>query len=239
MDYSVVLEQITKHIATVAIKNNPIKESYSNLDEFMKAVESVSPKKEYQINQHIFLVYCQAFEQGSGEIYDNIIKCYQFRFNFGHSVLTRPVLKLMVEFIGNSKVLEVGAGNCYHGHALKLSGVDIVMTDLPNNQYPGRHMLGRPSWQELIYLDACAAIHKFTDRTTLLLIWPPPNSTMAIDSLTTFKGDKFIYIGEKNIDVNGTTDFFNTLESQWILKETIDLPHFIGVHDQICFYQRN
>lgn len=239
MDYSVVLEQITKHIATVAIKNNPINESYSSLDEFMKAVESVSPKKEYQINEHIFLIYCQAMEQGSGEIYDNIIKCYQFRFNFGHSVLTRPVLKRMVEFIGNSKVLEVGAGNCYHGHALKLSGVDIVMTDLPNNQYPGRHMLGRPPWQQMIYLDACTAIRRFTDRTTLLLIWPPPNSTMAIDSLIAFKGDKFIYIGEKNIDVNGTTDFFTELSKKWSLKETIELPHFIGVHDQICFYQRN
>ena len=136
------IEKLKKEITKEATSNNPIKEYYPDLKTFMRAVNSISPQSEYKCTRNIVEIYLNPTK----EEYNNIVQCYLFRFNFGHSVLSECALNNIVQFIGNTKVLEVGAGNCYHGHALKLSGVDIIMTDIKENEYPGRHMISRRPW---------------------------------------------------------------------------------------------
>lgn len=211
-------------------------ESYSK-EEFLAMIKSMSPSKrhlEYKLSKSLDLLALNP----SKEEYDMLVEMYAFRFYFGHSVITMESLNKLVQFIGKSKVLEIGAGNGYTGRALQLSGIDVTLTDIPNNIYPCLQMFDKKPWTEIIYMDNISALNKYVDCDCLLMIWPPPGILMAYDSIKLFKGSKFIYIGEWSGGQNGTSDFFSELDKNWNIIEKVNVPNFMATSDSIYLFTR-
>ena len=204
---------------------------------FLKLVKKRSPS-----DKHKFYKLSKSLEELAISLtqdeYNMLVEMYAFRFYFGHSVITAESLAQICKFVGTSKVLEIGAGNGYIGFAMKLSGIDIVLTDIQFNDYPSLKMIGKQPWTEIIEMDNITALKKYTDVDCLMLIWPPPGSAMAYDSLRKFNGSKFIYIGEWVGGQSGTIDFFNELKDKWTREEKFTIPNFIATFDEIHLFTR-
>jgi len=72
---------------------------------------------------------------------------------------------------------------------------------------------------------------------TLVLIWPDWNSPVALNCLKKFKGDTLIYVGE----VRGCTaddKFQNKVDSEWEHFETVAIPSWQGLHDDMHVFKR-
>lgn len=76
-------------------------------------------------------------------------------------------IKEMVKFIGKNKVLEIGAGRGLFAYLLSLENVDIVATDFASWRRSGFNFM---KIEERDYLDS---INKYSDRSVLIIIWPP------------------------------------------------------------------
>jgi len=155
-----------------------------------------------------------------------------FRRHFAYTFPTKEMIDKMVEFIGNDGVIEVGAGKGLHAYLLQLKGVNIITTDdyswaTPQNGYAFMNI------EKLSHLDS---IKKYNDKNVLLLIWPPFDNPMAYDTLKTFKGNKFIFIGEEEGGATGDDKFHKLLKKEWYLKDTVEIPQFIMAFDKVYMY---
>ncbi len=61
---------------------------------------------------------------------------------------------------------------------------------------------------------------------------------MSDQSINLFKGDKLVYIGEDEYGCTGSKKFHDILAKEWKLVETIDIPRWKGIYDQIHLYKR-
>lgn len=209
-----------------------------SLQQFMDLVKSKAPSIHHTMYKIRDDTLEHLFNNPTDKEYKLVVEMYAFRFYFGHSFLTSECLVRLVNFVGNFQVLEVGAGNGYIGHAMKLAGSNVVLTDAPGNQYPNLQLLNKKSWDNILELDSIAALERYPDAQCLMMIWPPPGCSMAFDTLSKFYGHKFIYIGERAGGQNGTIDFFRHLEQKWFCNEIIDIPNFIATTDKVYLYTR-
>ena len=80
-------------------------------------------------------------------------------------------------------------------------------------------------------------IRKYPDHT-LLLVWPPPNSPMALEALNQYKGKTVLYVGEHYADYIGDLKFQQQLNTRFRLDGEIPLPNFPGYDDALHLYTR-
>ena len=73
---------------------------------------------------------------------------------------------------------------------------------------------------------------------SLMLCWPPYSTNMAAMALRRYKGNVVIYIGEYAGGCTGDEDFHEMLDS-WKLKETVSLPQWPGIRDDLTVYYRS
>lgn len=208
-----------------------------NLQDFLKLIKSISPAHKhlsYKLSKNLeLLALCPTEEE-----YNMLVEMYTFRFYFGHSVINSVILDKIVTFVDTSRVLEIGAGNGYIAYAMKLSGVQIVATDIPNNIYPCLQILKKKPWVPILNMDNIMALNMYRDLECLMLIWPPIGLSMAYHSLKNFTGSKFIYIGEWRNGQSASPNFFNELDKNWNLVQKIDIPHFIATFDSVYLFTR-
>ena len=137
--------------------------------------------------------------------------------------------KMLAEWVGDRKVLEVMAGPGWLAKALQIHGVDIVATD--NESWNDRHSKATPLCT-VLKMEAKEAVEKLGSEADLLLVsWPPYDETAVCDALEGW--DKpVIYIGEGEGGCGPPDRFWNHF------RELADIPEFpmvswYGLHDYV------
>ena len=158
----------------------------------------------------------------------------------------KSVIDKIVEISNGKSVLEVAAGNGIWSRLLNLSGVSITATD---NLSTHKFYINREFPSIVEDFSAKAAIRKYPSHQILLMIWPPMQSSMAVDALKLFSGDTFIYIGEwrsvewinsgRRLGCNGTPEFFDELDKNWIeVKTDVKLEQWKYMDDNFHIFTR-
>src|SRR6201999_1923172 len=107
------------------------------------------------------------------------------------------------------------AGTGYWAYLLAQVGVDVVCYDL--NPGAALHVNG---WHSedlhagVRALDCVEAVALHPDRT-LLLSWPPHGQAVGARTLTAYKGERVIYIGEGRGGATGDEEMHQILEKDW------------------------
>lgn len=150
----------------------------------------------------------------------DIIRCW-----FSHAIPTVDAINQIRHFIENDYCLEIGSGRALWSF---LIGGKMIVTDkfIPNF-----------SFQPVIKMDASDAVKHYTHCNALLIIWPPCDNT-ASKAVKCFNGNKVIYIGEDKNGCTGDHYFFEILNTDYNLFETIDIPNIYNHHDKVFLYTK-
>jgi len=161
-----------------------------------------------------------------------------FISQYGWSVPSEKGIEKLKEFVGNEKVIEVGAGYGLWAKLMQDADIQIVPTDMPleredRSQVPKDH-----AYTDIERLNNLDAMQKYIDFGVLMMVWPPYNDPMAYETLKKFKGNKLIFVGEGARGCTGCDKFFDLLGKNWKEVETVFLPQWHGIHDGLQLYVR-
>lgn len=131
------------------------------------------------------------------------------RLTYCWPIISPADLAFLAAVIGDRGVIEVGAGSGYLAWQLAQLGIDILAVDIAPPDPGLYHPVGQAGPEQ-------AAAH--SDRV-LLLSWPPQDDPMAFDSLTNYRGDTLIYIGERR-GCTADKQFFDLLFRDWMPVDT-------------------
>ncbi len=123
-----------------------------------------------------------------------MVQRYSFIQKFGWANLDERIVKMIAEFIGKKRVLEIGSGKGLLTHLLRGQGLDIVATDdgsetnlLDDNRF----------FYKAECLDALEAVAKYGSDASSPQFCPVLIASWSrIDVQYNFSGDQYIYIGE-------------------------------------------
>ena len=165
-----------------------------------------------------------------------------FHQNYGWSVPTQEAVQKIKEFVGNGSIIEVGGGLGLWGKLLRDEGVNIVSTNRSYNKFnkkDKKHIdIEKKRFIDIEELDHLKAIEKYGDFEILLMSWPPYDDPMAYETLKNFRGNKVVFIGESGGGCTGCGKFFTLLYNEWERIQSIGIPQWTGLHDDITFYVR-
>ena len=154
-----------------------------------------------------------------------------------------PSEEALLEIARYSPLVEIGAGTGYWAWLLRQMGVDILAYDCkPPHLEKTENEFHREvdSWTEVLVGDE-SVLDALPDRT-LFLCWPPSNHPMAFQTLSRFRGDRFLFVGEGwPSHATGDEAFFDLLESDWVMEEDhsrVWLPHWPGRDDLLWIFHR-
>jgi hypothetical protein len=86
-------------------------------------------------------------------------------------------------------------------------------------------------------LDAKHALLKYPYRN-VLMSWPYYNKSWAESILRIINNQYFINIGESKTGCCVNDEFFNILDSEFVEVETVIIPQFIGIYDELFVFKR-
>lgn len=154
---------------------------------------------------------------------------------FGFSI---PTYELVVKLKKLSPLVEIGAGTGMLSYLVKNAGGHIT----PYDTHPPRLKTNRYRFSKE-FLPVLKGDHRSLAKhpnSTLLLCWPPYNTSMGYKCLSarTWRGKHLVVIGESNGGCTADDKFFNKLTQDWELLEEIRIPQFPGIHDYAAVYKR-
>lgn len=148
----------------------------------------------------------------------------------------RAAIKVLLR---RAPLVEIGAGTGYWAWVLRQSGVDVLAFDVAppgqpataSNTYHGRI----PCFTEVTAggVKQCGRYRQHT----LLLCYPPPARSMAVDCLTQFRGNCVCVIGEWDGDT-GNASFTAALQTGWRLSERVPLPNWTDTSHELTVWER-
>ena len=158
----------------------------------------------------------------------NLVKTYAW------AVPTDEAIACLVKY---GSLVEVGAGTGYWASLIvqaggKIDAYDIAPPEVQDDNYYGHERLYWP-----VLPISCLKWDK-TQRKTLFLCWPPYRSSMASDALKQFRGSVVAYIGEGSYGCTADEAFHDTLDKQWNLLETVRIPQWFGINDNLTVWGR-
>lgn len=153
---------------------------------------------------------------------------------FSWAVPTQRVIRVIKEFVGDDKILEINAGNGLWSHLLSLNSVNMITTDKsPPNV----------TFTPVETIDGISAVKKYinSDVRCLMTCWPSYLTTYANDAieqgLTQGYLEKIIYIGEGPGGCTGDDQLHEILNTKFELVEEIPIPQWEGIHDTLQLYK--
>jgi len=139
----------------------------------------------------------------------------------GHILHTQPTLQVLQEY---APLIEVGAGTGYWASLLRARGSDIEAYDeAPTNNLANEYHGRCPPFTAVRPGDP-SVCGKSPSRT-LLLCYPPPKSSMAVECLRAYKGATVAHVGEWEGDT-GTAEFERMLFEGFKLIREVQLPNW-------------
>jgi hypothetical protein len=141
-----------------------------------------------------------------------------------------------LDFIASwGPIVEMGAGTGYWASLLKQMKADIIAYDNFEGHRSDTYGFGKV-WTA-IHKGAPPTLAKHPDRT-LMLCWPDYNRPFASRCMKYYQGDRLIYIGEGRGGCTGNAHFHRLLDKEWEPEKSILIPHWPGIYDYLCAYQR-
>ena len=156
---------------------------------------------------------------------------------YGWSVPSKKAIEKIKGFVGNDSIVEVGSGYGLWAKLLKDEGINIIATDAFREE-DKNFVPNDTRYIDIENLNNEEAMEKYGDYSVLMMSWPPYHNSMSYDTISKFKGHKFIYIGEGHGGCTGGQDFHDALNREWGIVEEICIPQWSGLHDNLVFYQR-
>lgn len=184
--------------------------------------------------------------------YHDIVESYEGRRNltrkYSWAVPTDIALDCIAKY---SPIVEIGAGTGYWASLLRERGVTIHAYD----RFPpdgsdwteeesqdgvgvGKNWYHRGEHLHTEVVQGTQHVLKEYDPSWNLFLCWPPMSGMAHSALDLFRGQYVIYIGETEWGCNANDGFFSRLHSAWNEVESVDLPQWEGLHDNLWVYER-
>lgn len=149
-----------------------------------------------------------------------------------------PDDKAIRTLLKHSPVVEMGAGTGYWAYLLRAAGGDVVAYDrcvgdvFNINVW---HPKGN-SFTEILK-GGPKDLAQHSDRS-LFLCWPPLESSMAYECLTFWGGKTLIYVGEGMGGVTADEKFIVELRTKFSLIETVKIPKWAGMNDDMTVWSR-
>ena len=164
--------------------------------------------------------------------FNEMLRRSMFTSTLAWAVPNLECLIAITEFVNGDNVLEVGCGSGLWAGLISATAVIITATDpfLTHGFDPNK------TFVDVERIDAATAIAKYSNHEVLMLIWPPYNSPLAIDTLRSFTGDRLIFIGESEGGCTADDAFYEELSENWDMK-TISIPTWDGIYDR-CYLCR-
>ena len=129
----------------------------------------------------------------------------------------------------NCPLLEIGAGAGQWQQELSRHHIDV-------KAYDDRSNVSLPGHGGTVHVGGIEQIHIHPERTLFLCY--PPVGPMALECLTSYTGDYFIYVGEGIDGVNGSKEFFNEIEKNWNVVAIDRLDPFPQCFERLFIFKR-
>lgn len=144
-------------------------------------------------------------------------------------------------------VVEIGAGTGYWAYMLSQMEVDVVAFDskpLSNKIVQGKRVDGsslanrycEANWFTVVTAGP-SIVKRFPNRT-LFICWPPYQERLAYDALRFYRGNTFVYVGERMGGCCGDDRFFNRLHREWKQIDSCNLIQWEYLHDGMTVWRR-
>ena len=169
----------------------------------------------------------------------------RFLREYSWSVPTPAAVAAIAAFVGDRRLLEVGAGSGLWSRLLSEFGARVTATDdgswsdaadRAGKPLPSGFSVDTGRFFPVQRLSGGDAVRRFADHEALLLCWPPYERGLATDALTAFHGDALVYIGDWKC--TGDESFRAQLAAGWRLVQSLSLPTWPGVADAAYLYRR-
>ena len=180
---------------------------------------------------HVFQTLLQRPDFQYGCYYRHRYFCTRF---YSWAIPNQEALECIAEF---GPILEVGAGNGYWAYLLRNMGVDVVAVDRHPPHPQSKNSYGHKTRYTYVRRGSSRAPLKYPERT-LMLCWPPYDTSLAYDALRSYSGEYLIYIGEGTGGCNGDSRFWNELYDNWKHVRFQSIPQWPGIHDGLDIYRR-
>lgn len=151
-------------------------------------------------------------------------KRFEFIEKYGFPVLTREAVERAA---AEGPLLDAGAGKGYQTHELRRAGADVLAVDIS---------VPDDAWTDVTEADALD-IARETDRT-LFLAWPPRDADFGRELLAAYNGDTVVYVGEPRDADPANDGMHEILETEFRLVDTVSLPSWPGIDDDLYVYER-
>ena len=164
---------------------------------------------------------------------DSYEQMRQMRRTYSYAIPSNEFHKVIGVLCGD-KIVEIGAGTGYWAKYLSQFGFDILAFD----QIEGRSQYCDDIYYYHVDLGGPEVLSWTSDRT-LLLCWPPYDTSFAYDCLKAYTGNYVISVGEGYGGCTGDDKFHNLLEEEWeVIHGNYDCLNFYGIHSSEYIYQR-
>ena len=142
---------------------------------------------------------------------------------YSWAVPNEDVLIYLSEF---EHLIEAGAGNGYWAHLIEERGVDVQAVDI------------EPAYETYTRVESGNVLSDYDIRDNpVLMVWPPCDNDMAYDVVRS-KPSHVLYVGEERGGCTATDEFFDELETYYGLVAKVELPSYVGIHDDFYHYVR-
>nr|WP_221374505.1 hypothetical protein [Actinoplanes polyasparticus] len=137
------------------------------------------------------------------------------------------------------QVIDPLAGSGWWAHLLGQAGVDVVASDLnPPNGTEANNWHRGAAHLDVMRMDAVDAVRLSDPARTLLLSWPPYDSSIGRDVIAAYEGNLIAYIGEGPYGCCGDEDMWRLIEVEWVEIADHWPVQFYGLHDWVTIYER-
>ncbi len=135
-------------------------------------------------------------------------------------------------------IVEVGAGTGYWAKLLEERGVDVLAYDAEPPQRGANRFHPEATPLTEVHAGGPEILDGHPDRA-LMLCWPPPESSMALDCLDNYAGAAVLYIGEWKTSTSATKAFFRRLDRDFEEVARVELPNWPMMSDALRVFRRS
>jgi len=151
-------------------------------------------------------------------------------FYYSWAVPTPEALEVIKSY---GPIVEMGAGTGYWAALLRFAGVDVLAYD----KAPGDNEQAAMLWTEV--LEGSPSVLREVDPCrNLLLCWPPYHGSMGSESVRAFRGERILYIGEREGGCTGDEEMHRILAEEYRLEQVVALPNWEHCHDSLMVWGR-
>lgn len=143
---------------------------------------------------------------------------------YAWAVPNAEVLAYLSEF---GHMYEVGAGSGYWANCIEEAGGDVTPFDAdPPDE----------TWTDVDEATVSDYAQEIVEKP-VLMVWPPCGEDMAWKVLGR-RPSHVLYVGEQKGGCTGDDHFFDLLEKEYGLVARIEIPSYVGIHDDFYHYIR-